>query len=62
MEKLALYKINGNQILLVEIFNNREEVIEYLEKVKGVIDTQLQLQFCGEYIAIPTLYFNLKAK
>ena len=60
MERLAVFKIEqGEQIIFCGTFATKDEAIKYLEQVRNLIDEKLQNQFKGEYILVPSLYFNL---
>mgnify|MGYP003635965621 CR=1 FL=1 len=60
MEKLAVFKIGLENLVYCASFTNKEDAIKYLEYVKGLIDKDLQTQLQGEYIIVPSIYFNLK--
>lgn len=62
LQKLALYKVVEDNLELCGFFNTPEEVQEYLVKIREMIDKQFQHQLQGEYIAIPSLYYNLTRK
>lgn len=59
MQKLGVFKIEGDNILYCGIFNTQEEAQEYLTEVKKLIDNAFNTQLVGEYIIIPMLYFNI---
>jgi len=64
MEKLAVFKVidfvpNGGGLECCGFFNCKEDAIAYLMEVKKIIDTNFQNNYAGEYIIIPTLYFNI---
>jgi len=60
MEKLAVFKIEGEKLIFCSTFSTKEEAIKYLEYVRSLIDDKLQSQLKGEYIIMPTIHFNLK--
>ena len=60
MEKLAVFKVVNDMMELCGYFNSKEEVTEYLAEIKKLIDTKMQHQLKGDYIAIPVIYFNLQ--
>ena len=62
LQKLALYKVVEDKLELCGFFNTPEEVQEYLLKIREMIDDQFQHQLQGEYVAIPSLYYNLVRK
>lgn len=59
MEKLVVLKIEGDNLLVCGFFDSKEHAVEYLTAVKNMIDTELQVNLAGEYIAIPALYYHL---
>jgi len=59
MEKLAVFKIDGDNILFCGSFNSQAEATEYLTEVKKLIDHRFQRELIGEYIILPMLYFNI---
>jgi hypothetical protein len=65
MQKLALFKLiktkNKHEILeLCGIFDNQQEVIQYMNEIQKMIEEQFQHQLEGEYFTLPSFYFNLK--
>lgn len=60
MEKLAVFKIVGDNIECCGFFTNKEDAIGYLAEVKRIIDNTLQNNYAGEYIILPALYFDIK--
>lgn len=62
MEKLIVFKIEEDNILVCGHFNSKEHAIEYLTAVKKMIDFEMQHNLAGEYIAVPALYFNLEVE
>ena len=59
MQKLGVFKVDGDNILFCGIFNTQEEAQEYLTEVKKLIDHTFQTKLVGEYIIMPMLYFNI---
>ena len=59
MQKLGVFKIDGDNILFCGLFNTQEEAQEYLTEVKKLIDNTFQTKLVGEYIIMPMLYFNI---
>ena len=59
MEKLAVFKIDGEKIIFCATFSTKKEAIDYLEYVRNLIDDKLQSQLKGEYIIVPTIHFKL---
>jgi len=62
MKKITLYKIENDHLVYVGIFETDREIAEYLTEVKKLIDVKHQHQYSGEYIALPSLYYNIKVK
>jgi hypothetical protein len=67
MQKLALFKLiktkNKHEILeLCGIFDNQQEVIQYMNEIQNMIEKKFQHQLEGEYFTLPSFYFNLKRK
>lgn len=61
MEKLAVFKVMEDERLeLCGFFNSKEDAMEYLAYVKNEVMNAMQDSLQGEYICIPTLYFNIK--
>jgi len=59
MQKLGVFKIEGDNFLFCGCFNTQEEAQEYLSEVKKLIDNAFNKQLVGEYVVIPMLYFNI---
>jgi catabolite regulation protein CreA len=60
MEKLAVFKVMEDERLeLCGFFDTKEDALAYLTHVKTEIQTKMQHALSGEYICIPTLYFNI---
>ena len=55
MEKLGVFKIDGDNILFCGCFNTQGEATEYLTEVKKLIDDTFNTQLVGEYIIMPML-------
>jgi hypothetical protein len=62
MERLAVLKIEGDNVLICGFFDSKEMAIQYLTEVKKMIDFEVQHNLAGEYIAVPALYFNLEVE
>lgn len=62
MEKLVVFKIEDDNVLVCGHFDSKEHAIEYLTAVKKMIDYELQHNLAGEYICVPALYFNLQVE
>lgn len=60
MEKLGVFKIVEDGLECCGFFNNKEDALGYLSEVKKIIDNTLQNNYAGEYVIIPTLYFDIK--
>ena len=59
MQKLGVFKIEGDNLLYCGCFNSQEEAQEQLMEVKRLSDNTFQIQLKGEYIIMPMLYFNV---
>jgi hypothetical protein len=62
VQKIALFKVVEDKLELCGYFNSTEDIQAYLTKIKEMIDGQFQHQLQGEYLAIPSLYYNLTRK
>lgn len=62
MEKLIVFKIEEDNLLVCGDFNSKEHAIEYLTAVKKMIDFEVQHNLAGEYIVVPALYFKLQVE
>ena len=63
MQKLTLFKIDkGGNMIFCGYFDSQEEVVQYLEEIKKLIDNKHQHQLGGEYILIPTFTYNITRK
>lgn len=62
MEKLIVFKIEDDNILVCGHFGSKEHAVEYLTAVKKMIDFEMQHNLAGEYIVVPALYFNLQVE
>jgi|LakMenEpi03Aug12_release.lakeMendotaPanAssembly.Ray.scaffolds.fasta_scaffold4323941_1 hypothetical protein len=60
MEKLAVFKMVDDVPMICGYFDSKEDAIRYLTEVGKMINHGLQHQLVGEYIIMPTLYFNLQ--
>lgn len=60
MEKLGVFKVTDNGMLICGYFDSKEDAIKYLIEVGKLINHQLQHNLVGEYIIIPMLYYNLQ--
>lgn len=60
MEKLAVFKMIDEIPTICGYFDSKEDAIRYLTEVGKMINYKMQHQLAGEYIIIPTLYFNLQ--
>jgi hypothetical protein len=61
-QKLGLFKVVDDKLELCGYFDTTEQITEYLGEVTQMIETSFQHQLEGEYLAIPSLYYNLKRK
>jgi hypothetical protein len=60
MEKLAVFKIVDDVPMICGYFDSKEDAIRYLTEVGKMINHGMQHQLVGEYIVMPTLYYNLQ--
>ena len=61
MQKLSLFKLIKDKLVFVGYFDSQEIIVEYLMKIQEMIDKQAKFNLKGEYLAIPSLHFELKA-
>lgn len=62
MEKLAVFKMVDDIPMICGYFDSKEDAIRYLTEVGKMINSSMQHQLAGEYIIVPTLYFNLQVQ
>jgi hypothetical protein len=62
MEKLAVFKLVDDVPMICGYFNSKDDAIRYLTEVGKMINQNMQHQLAGEYIVVPTLYFNLQVQ
>jgi hypothetical protein len=60
MNKIALFKLVRDKLEFVGYFDDQEGINAYLLEIKSYIDERHQHQLAGEYLAVPTIYYNLK--
>jgi hypothetical protein len=60
MEKLGVFKVTDDGMLICGYFDTKEDAIKYLTEIGKLINFQFQHNLVGEYIIIPTLYYNLQ--
>lgn len=60
MQRLVLFKIVDDKLEFVGYFDSQEMVSEYLIKIQEMIDKQFRTNLQGQYLAFPTLFFELK--
>ena len=60
MNKIALFKLVNDKLEFCGYFDNQEGINAYLLEIKKYMDESHQHQLGGEYLAIPTIYYNLK--
>jgi len=60
MQKLTLFKVENDTLSFVGYFDTQEEVTHYLTQIKGMIDKSFQHQYCGDYLLLPTIHYNLE--
>jgi len=62
MQKLALFKLIDDNLVFCGYFDTEEQIKEYLEEIRKLIDDKVQHQLTGEYLAIPALMYKLARK
>ena len=60
MERLGVFKVTDEGMFICGYFDSKEDAIRYLTEVGKLINFNMQHQLVGEYIIIPTLYYNLQ--
>ena len=60
MQRLVLFKIIDDKLEFVGYFDSNEMIAEYLSKIQEMIDKQFRTNLQGQYLAIPTLFYELK--
>jgi hypothetical protein len=64
MQKLSLFKLVKSRrhefLEFCGFFNNNEEVVQYLEEIQGMIEKKFQHQLEGEYVVLPSFYYNIQ--
>ena len=62
MQKLALFKLIDDNLVFCGYFDTQEQIAEYLEEIKKMIDEKVQHQLAGEYLALPSIMYKLERK
>ena len=62
MQKLALFKMIDDNLVFCGYFDTEQQIKEYLEEIRKLIDDKVQHQLTGEYLAIPSLMYKLERK
>ena len=62
MKKISLFKLIDDNLVFCGYFDTEEQIKEYLEEIKKMIDDKMQHQLTGEYVAIPSLMYKLERK
>lgn len=62
MKKLVLVKMIDDNMVFCGYFDTEEQIKDYLEQIKGMIDDKMQHQLAGEYIALPSIIYKLERK
>ena len=60
MNKIALFKLVRDKLEFVGYFDTQEDINAYLLEIKNIMDEKHQHQLGGEYLALPTIYYNLQ--
>ena len=60
MQKLTLFKLINDQLEFVGYFDSQEMLADYFTQIGKMIETEGRTNLRGEYLALPTLYFELK--
>jgi len=66
MQKLALFKLVKSKkhefLDFCGFFDSQEEIVLYLEEIQKMIEQKFQHQLEGEYVVLPSFYYNIKRK
>jgi len=69
IKQLAIFKIDkvidnseDEAMLFCSFANNEQEVINYMETIQKEVDFKMQTQYEGEYLVLPSIYFNIKKR
>lgn len=69
VKQLAIFKIDkvssesdDDAMLFCGFANNESEVIKYMEDVQNQVHYKMQDQLAGEYLVLPSIYFNIKKR
>ena len=62
MKKISLFKMIDDSLVFCGYFDTEEQIKEYLEEIKKMIDDKMQHQLTGEYLAIPSIMYKLDRK
>ena len=60
MQRLVLFKLINDQMEFVGYFDSPEMIADYMRQIQDMIDKQFRTNLQGEYLAIPTLFYELK--
>ena len=60
MQKLTLFKLINDQLEFVGYFDSPEMIADYMRQIQDMIDKEMRTNLQGEYLAIPTLFYELK--
>lgn len=60
MQKLVLFKLINDKLEFVGHFDNPQIIVEYFVKIQEMIDNNMKTNLQGQYMAIPTLFYEIK--
>lgn len=60
MQRLVVFKLIDDKLEFCGYFDSPEMVAEYLKQIQDMIDKQFKTSLKGQYLAIPSLYYDLK--
>lgn len=62
MKKIILFKLVEDKLELCGYFDTEEQIKEYLEEIKKLIDDKMQHELQGDYVALPSLLYTIRRK
>tara|TARA_R110000850_G_scaffold231549_10_gene356536 strand:- start:701 stop:934 length:234 start_codon:yes stop_codon:yes gene_type:complete len=60
MQRLVVFKLIDDKLEFCGYFDNAEMVAEYLKQIQVMIDKEFKTSLMGQYLAIPSLFYELK--